>query len=104
MHLYRTSIALLSHFYRNNVRLLFTGTVSVQNSLQPSYIMQAAARARIAAEAGELEKDIRHNSLVSASSSVFHPPFVESLGLWTAHSLKILKTIARKLTFHNVSS
>ena len=54
--------------------------------------MQAAAPAGIAAEAGELEKDIWHNSSVSASGSVFHPLVVESLGLWTAHSLKILKT------------
>ena len=70
----------------------------MQNSLQPSYILQAAARTGIAAEAGELEKDIQHNLLVSASGSVFHPLVVESLGLWTAHSLKILKTIARRLT------
>ena len=52
--------------------------ISVRNSLQPSYMVQAAARTGI--EAGELEKDIRHNSLVSASS-VLHPLVV---GLWTA--------------------
>ena len=47
--------------------------ISVQNSLQPSYIMQGAAHSGIAAEAGELKKDIRHNSLVSASGSVSIP-------------------------------
>ena len=75
--------------------------ISVRNSLQPSYVVQAATRVGIATEAGEIEKDIRHNSWVSDSGSVFHPLVVESLGLWTAHSLKILKTIARRLTFHN---
>ena len=47
--------------------------ILVQNSLQPSYIMQAAACAGTAAEAGELEKDTRHNSLASSSGNVLHP-------------------------------
>ena len=38
---------------------------------------------------------------VSASGGVFHSLVVEFLGLWMADSLKILKTIARRLTLHN---
>ena len=78
--------------------------IMARKSLQPNYIVQAAACVVIATETGESEKDIRHNSLVSASGSVFHPLVLKSLGLWSAHSLKILKTIARKLTYHNNTS
>ena len=73
--------------------------LTVRNSLQPLYIAQAAQHAGAAAEAGEKEKDCRHEGLVTATGSVFHPLVVESLGLWSPHSLKVIKTIAR-LAFH----
>jgi hypothetical protein len=73
--------------------------ISVRNSLQASYIIQAAVHAGVAAKAGKLEKDYCHNSSVEAHNCIFHP-LVDSLGLWSAHSLQILKQIARRLTFH----
>jgi hypothetical protein len=73
--------------------------ISVCNSLQASYIIQAAIHAGVASEAGKLEKDYHHNSSVEAHNCLFHPLVVESLGLWSAHSLQILKQIARRLTF-----
>jgi hypothetical protein len=52
--------------------------ISVCNSLQASYIIQAAIHAGVA---GELEKDYCHNSSVQTHSCIFHPLVVESLGL-----------------------
>ena len=74
--------------------------LTVKNSLQSLYIAQAVQRAGVAAEAGEKEKDCRHEGLVTATGSVFHPLVVESLELWSPHSLKVIKTIARRLAFH----
>ena len=37
---------------------------------------------------------------MTAAGSVFHPLAVESLGLWSPHSLKVINTIARRLAFH----
>ena len=75
--------------------------VTVRNSLQPSYLVQAASYAGAAAEAGEDEKVLRHETMVSATGSIFEPLVVESLGLWTPNSLRTLKSIARRASFHN---
>ena len=72
--------------------------LTVRNSLQPAYLIKAAT---CACAAGELEKDQRHDSLVSSTGSIFYPVVVESLGLWSPNSLQVLKTIARRTSFHN---
>ena len=51
-----------------------------------------------------MEKDERHHLNVSSTGSFFHPLVVETLGLWTASSLQVLKIIARRASFkHTVS-
>ena len=50
----------------------------------------------MAAEAGERDKDSRHEDLVTASGGLFYPLVVECVGCWTPSSLEIIKTIARK--------
>ena len=64
-------------------------------------VVHVSTCAGAAAEAGELEKDQRHDSLVSSTGSIFYPIVVESLGLWSPNSLQVLKTIARRTSFHN---
>ena len=78
--------------------------LSVRSSLQPSFLTQAASHPGAASEAGEMEKDERHHINVSSTGSIFHPLVVETLGLWTASSLQVLKITARRASFkHNVS-
>ena len=67
--------------------------------MQPSYVTQTAYSVGNAATAGEREKDQRHEANVISTGSIFHPFVCESLGLWSPHSLKVLKTIARRLSF-----
>ena len=50
----------------------------------------------VAAEAGEKEKAAN----MKATGSVFHPLIVETFGLWSPHSLLVIKNIARRLAFH----
>ena len=50
----------------------------------------------MAAEAGERDKDSRHEDLVTASGGLFYPLVVECVGCSTPSSLEIIKTIARK--------
>ena len=71
----------------------------MRNSLQPSYIIQAVNRAGATAEVGVLEKGSCHEDIVKATGSLFEP-LVETLGLWLPHSMRMLKIIARKTTFH----
>ena len=47
--------------------------VTVRNSLQPSYVTKSAVRAGAAAEAGEEQKDIRHEDRVCTAGSLFLP-------------------------------
>ena len=74
--------------------------VSVQNSFQPQYIVQAAQYAGVEAEAGEKEKDSRHEGFMKATGSVLHPLIVETFGLWSSHSLLVIKNTARRIAFH----
>ena len=74
---------------------------TVRNSLQPSYLVQAATCPEAAAAAGEIEKHQRHDAMVLNTGGIFHPLVVESLGLWTPNSLQVLKIIARRASFLN---
>ena len=65
--------------------------VTVANSLQPSFIIKAASNAG----AAEACKDFRR---VTAASGIFYPLAVETLGLWTPYSLKILRSIASRIS------
>ena len=64
----------------------------------PIMISSEAGAAR---EAGEVEKDSRHEEDVTASGCIFFPLVVESLGLWTPTSLQVLWAIALKETTVN---
>ena len=70
--------------------------VSVRNYLQPQFLCRAASLAGAAGEAGEMAKDARHEEGVIAAGGVFFPLVVETLGLWTTHSLKNLRLIATR--------
>ena len=75
--------------------------VTVRNSLQPSYLVQAACYAGATAEAEEDEKVLRHQTMISATGSILEPLVVESFGLYTPKSLRTLKIRARKASLHN---
>lgn len=62
--------------------------------LQPSYIIQTANRAGVAAEATTLEKDARHNNNVIPAGGIHYPLAVETLGFWSLLIEQTLKTIA----------
>ena len=72
--------------------------VTVANSLQPSFIIKAASNAGAAAEAAEDCQDFRHADRVTAADGIFYPLAVETLGLWTPYSLKILRSIASRIS------
>ena len=72
--------------------------------LSPSYLFKTASRPGAAAEAGEIEKDQRHDWMVSQTGSVFHRLVVETLGLWSPNSLEVIKVIAHRASFHNNAS
>ena len=63
---------------------------------QTIYILTTAIQAGAAAEAGELEKDSRHEASVIAAGGLFYPMVVETLGLWTPFGVKTLKAISSK--------
>ena len=73
--------------------------LTVRNTMQPSFLTQSAYNAGNAAAPGEMEKDHRHEANVTSTGSIFHFLVCESLGLWLPHSLEVLKTIARRLSF-----
>ena len=54
-----------------------------------------------AAGAGELEKDYKHEQLVSKCGGLFYPLALESFGFWTQASLQTLRTTAAKTTTYN---
>ena len=61
-----------------------------------------SSEAGAAGEAGEVEKDSRHEEDVTASGGIFFPLVVESLGLWTPTSLQVLRTIASKAILNGI--
>ena len=64
--------------------------LTVRNSLQLSYLVEAATCLGAAAAAGEIETDQRHDATVPNTGSMFHPLGVESLGLWTLNSSNVV--------------
>ena len=68
--------------------------VTVRNPLQGSLLSQSAVTAGVAASRGEVEKDAHHEEAVLGAGGIFIPLAVESLGLWSPASLKILRDIA----------
>ena len=75
--------------------------ITVRNSLLPQFITVAATCPGAAADAGEREKDKKHNDDVTHAGALFYPLVVESLGFWSAHSLETLKIIAKRAALHN---
>ena len=68
--------------------------VSVRNSFHLAYTVKSAIQPGSAAEAGEIEKDSRHDSDVSSCGG--YPLVIETFGIWSPQSLETLKIIARK--------
>ena len=68
--------------------------VSIRNSFNPSQIINAANEAGAATKFGESEKDNRHDNNVTAASGLFYPLVVETYGVWSTHSLEVIKFIA----------
>ena len=65
--------------------------VTIANSLQPSLIITAAINA-------EACKDFLHADRVTAAGGIFYPLAVETLSLWIPYSLKILRSIASRIS------
>ena len=75
--------------------------VSVRNSMQPSYFSKAAIKPGAAAEAAEIEKDEKHDKVITQEGGHFYPLIVETFGHWSPSSLETLKTIASKASSMN---
>ena len=78
--------------------------ITVRNFLQSGYIVAAATSAGAAALAGEMEKDAYYDDIVAAAGGKFFPLALETVGYWTASSLKTLKIIALKTITCNTKS
>ena len=72
--------------------------VTVRNPLQDSLLNQSAVTAGVAASRGEVEKDAHHEEAVLGVGGIFFPLAVETLGLWSPASLKVLRDIAVRTT------
>ncbi len=72
--------------------------VSVRNSFGLSRIINAASKAGVAAKDGECEKDLQHDENVAVARGIFYPLIIKTYGVWSMHSLKVLKSIANKTT------
>ena len=70
--------------------------VSVRNSFQSQFLSRASEHPGAAGEAGELDKDDKHEKDVTATGGLFFPLIVETFGIWTPNSLRTLKIIASK--------
>ena len=78
--------------------------VTVRNSFTDTCVNNCSFQAEAAAKGGEMAKDLRHDANLTASGNFFYPLVVESFGTWSAHSLKVLKTIARKTSLSQALS
>ena len=78
--------------------------LSVHSSTQPSYISSASTCAGVAAAAGELAKDLRHQNAVEETGCELIPLVVETFGLWSPFTLQILETIAERTTARSGAS
>ena len=73
--------------------------ITVRNSLLPRFNAIAATDPGQAADAGDREKDLKHDD-VSQAGSQFFPLAVETLGLWSHQSLETLKVIVKRAAYH----
>ena len=71
--------------------------ISVRNSFTPFHIIHLSEKTGAADEDGKSEVDEHCNINASGSKRLFYPLVVELYGVWSAHSLEVLKTIAKKL-------
>ena len=73
--------------------------VTEANSLQPSFIIKPASRCRSCCRSsGSLQRLSSHNDRVTAADGIFYQLAVETLSLWTPYSLKILRSIASRIS------
>ena len=72
--------------------------VTVRNPFQDSLLSQSAVLAGVAASWGEVEKDAHYIEALLGSGGIFIPLAVETLGLWSPASLKVLRDIAIRTT------
>ena len=63
--------------------------------------LQGSHKPGAAAEAGEIEKDEKHDRVVTQAGGHFYPLTVETLGHWSLSSLETLKTIALRASSMN---
>ena len=61
--------------------------LSVCSTTQPSYISSAFSYAGVAAAAGELAKDLRHQDAIEEVGHDFFPLMVETFGVWSPFAL-----------------
>ena len=81
------------------ILMSLSGTLSLlSNSFTSQHVNNCASRAGAAAHAGVIEKDDRHDSMVTLSGGLFYPIVVETFGTWSPYSLEVIKTIARKMS------
>ena len=77
---------------------------SVHSTTQPSHISSSLSCAGVAAAAGELTKDQRHQDAVEEAGCDFVPLVVETFGVWSPFSLQTLRTIAECTTARSGAS
>jgi len=72
--------------------------VSVRSTTQSSYISSSSCCAGVAAAAGEVAKDLKHQDLVEEAGCDFVPLVVETFGVWSPFALRTLHIIADRTT------
>ena len=75
--------------------------ISVRSSLQSQFLSKASEYPGAAGDAGEIDKDGKREEEVNAAGGLFFPLIVETLGLWTPNSLRIIKLIVSKVASIN---
>jgi len=72
--------------------------MSVRSTTQPSHISSSSCCAGVAAAAGEVAKDLKHQAVVEEVGCDFIPLVVETFGVWSPLALRTLRTIADRTT------
>ena len=70
--------------------------LSVHSTTQPSFISCTSTCAGVAAAAGELAKDIRHQDAVEETGCDFIPLVVETFGVWSPFALRTLRITSER--------
>ena len=78
--------------------------MSVCSTTQPSYISSASSCDGVAAAAGELAKDQRHQDVVEEAGCDFIPLVVGTFGVWSPFALNMLRIIADYTTARSGAS